>query len=137
MLVAIAFCVVYSLNFLAVVFVVFVNAVIFWIFQKTLPICQIVRNLAWAALSTAIVYTTNLYFVGVFGTEPIIRSVKVGHIFDKFSSELIWQALYSAQSLNGFRQFLKEPFASEGLFSKESIFILINLFFKYSICSSN
>lgn len=125
---SIAVCVVYPLNFLAVVLILFVNATIFWIFKKALPIGQIVRNLSWAALSTAVVYVTNLYFVGVFGTEPIIRSIKVGHLFSKFSSESIWQALYETQNLSSFRRFLNEPFASKGLFSKDSIFALINLF---------
>jgi hypothetical protein len=73
-------------------------------------------------------FVTNLYFVGIFGTEPIIRAVKVGYIFDKFSSDSIWQALYSAQGIRGYRSYFQEPFASEGLFSKESILTLINLF---------
>ncbi len=125
---SIAVCVVYPLNFVAVVLIVFANATIFWIFKRAIPIGQIVRNLSWAALSTAIVYFTNLYFVGVFGTEPIIRSIKLGHIFRKFTSESIWQALYETQSLSSFRQFFNEPFASKGPFSKDSIFALINLF---------
>jgi len=127
-LASIAVCVVYPLNLVAVILIVFVNAIISWVFQKTLLLGQIVENLSWAALSTVIMYVTNLYFVGVFGTEPMIRSVKVGYIFDKFSSDSIWQALYSAQKISGYRSYFQEPFASEGLFSKESILTLINLF---------
>lgn len=125
---SIAVCVVYPLNFVAVVSVVTLIVFIFCLFRKTFLISQIIQNVSWAALTTVFMFASNLYFVGVLSTEPVLRSVKVESIFKRFSSEAIWKALYESQGLSGSSGFIKEPFASQGLISIDSVSSLIFFF---------
>lgn len=125
---AAAICVVYPLNFFAVVLVVVISVIFFCLYRKPFLISQVFRSIFWAAGSTLGVFVSNLYFVGVLSTEPMLRSVKVDGIFEKFSSEEIWLALYGVQGLGAVSTYIKEPFVSQGLFAKDSISSIIYLF---------
>ena len=127
-LASISICIVYPLNFVAVVLVVVMSVMLFGLYRKAFLVSQVVENVSWAAGSTLLVLTTNLYFVGVPSTEPFLRSIKVDRLFQKFSSEEIWIALYGSQGLGGLSTFIKEPFVSQGIFSKDSIIALLHLF---------
>ena len=125
---SIAVCVVYPLNFFAVILLVTLTVGGFCICRKKFLISQIARSVSWSALTTLFMFASNLYFVGVLSTEPVLRSVKVDSIFNRFSSDAIWKALYESQSLDSASSFIKEPFASQGLISRVSIANLTLLF---------
>jgi len=127
-LASISICIVYPLNFFAFVVVVVMSVMLFGVYRKPFLISRVIKNIFWAAGSTLLVFVTNLYFVGVLSTEPFLRSIKVDRIFQKFSSEEIWVALYGSQGLGGLSTFIKEPFVSQGIFSKDSIIALLYLF---------
>lgn len=123
-----ATCIVFPLNFVAVILIVFVNTLNSWISQKTLMFGQAVQVFSWALFSTVTVSIINLYFVGVFGTEPIFRAVRIDETFNQFSSESIWRALYSSQNIDSFRQLFSEPFVGKNLFSGKPFNSMVGLF---------
>ncbi len=127
-LASISICILYPLNFVAVLLIAFLSVILFGLYRKPFLVSRVIKNVSWAAGSALFVFATNLYFVGVLSTEPFLRSIKVDHIFHKFSSEGIWIALYGSQGLGGLSTFIKEPFVSQGIFSKDSIITLLYLF---------
>jgi len=127
-LASISVCILYPLNFVAVVMVALMVVFLVVLNRKTILVSQVVKIISWAAGSSLLVFAIQLYFVGVLSTEPGLRSIKVGHIFQKFSSEEIWVSLYGIQGMSNIYTYIKEPFVSQGIFSKDSILTIVYLF---------